>query len=174
MIRHRDGAGLRYALALLAQIRSQWPRGLPALEVDDHPDMARRAFLLDVSRDRVPTRETLERLVGLLALARYNELQLYTEHTFAYRDHEEVWRDASPLTPEDVRWLDAHCTAAGIELVPNQNCFGHMQRWLRHPTYRWRAECPDGAEVIPGLVAPPSVLAPTSANAAFVLDLLAE
>ena len=89
--------------------------------------------MLDVSRDRVPTRETLERIVGMLALARINQLQLYTEHTFAYRDHEIVWRDASPITPDDVRWLDALCVEHGIELVANQNCFGHMNRWLMHP-----------------------------------------
>ena len=39
---------------------------------------------------------------SVLALARYNQLQLYIEHTFAYRDHEAVWRDASPLTADDL------------------------------------------------------------------------
>ena len=30
-------------------------------------------------------------------------VQLYTEHTFAYRDHETVWRDASPMTADEIR-----------------------------------------------------------------------
>jgi len=31
-----------------------------------------------------------------------------------------------------------------MELVPNQNSFGHMHRWLKLPRYRRLAECPDG------------------------------
>lgn len=173
-IRHRDAAGRRYAEGVLRQIRDECPDRLPSVRIDDWPDFPVRAYMLDVSRDRVPTRETLERLVELLQLCRYNQLQLYMEHTFAYRSHEAVWRDASPLTPDDLRWLDGLCRAAGIELVANQNCFGHMERWLRHPAYRWRAECPEGAELLPGVRMPPSVLAPTEANASFVLELLEE
>lgn len=173
-LRHRDAAGLRYARALLAQIAGQCTGELPALHVDDRPDFAVRAYMLDISRDRVPTLQTLDRIVSLLELCRYNQLQLYMEHTFAYRGHETVWRDASPLTPAEIRWLDERCRTAGIELVPNQNCFGHMERWLRHPAYRGRAECPDGVELLPGLRLPPSVLAPTEENAAFALGLLEE
>src|SRR5690606_22164011 len=31
-------------------------------------------------------------------------------------------------------------------LVPNQNSFGHMERWLRHEPYKHLAECPNGFE----------------------------
>jgi hypothetical protein len=130
--------------------------------------------MLDVSRDRVPTRDTLARLVELCALARINHFELYTEHTFAYAEHEVVWREASPMTPDDVRWLDDRCTAAGIDLVANQNCFGHMGRWLAHEPYRRRAEAPDGFEPIPGYHMEPTVLAPTPENAAFARALFAE
>lgn len=173
-LRYRDEDGLRYGTATFEQIRSQSGGQLPGLRIEDWPDFPVRGFMLDISRDRVPTRATLERLVELLALARLNQLQLYTEHTFAYRDHEAVWRDASPITPEDVHWLDDLCRSRGIELVPNQNCFGHMNRWLAHDAYRGRAEAPDGFELIPGVVLPASVLAPTPENASFVLDLFAE
>ena len=160
-IRHADDAGLRYARSTLEQIRAQSSGGLPGVHVTDHPDFPHRAYMLDVSRDRVPTRETLERIVGILALARINQLQLYTEHTFAYEAHEIVWENASPITPDDVRWLDALCAANGIELVANQNCFGHMNRWLMHPEYRDRAECPDGAKAPWGAELPPWTLEPT-------------
>jgi len=174
-IDHRDEAGRRYAHQLLAQITAQATDGrLPAVQVEDHPDVAVRGVMLDVSRDRVPTRATLARLVELASLARLNQLQLYVEHTFAYRDHEAVWADASPLTPDDITWLDELCATQGIELVANQNCFGHMGRWLALDAYRARAECPDGWELLPGVPMPPSVLAPTPDNAAFAHALLAE
>jgi hypothetical protein len=107
----------------------------------DHPV---RGVMLDVSRDRVPTMATLRRLVDLWAGLKFNQLQLYTEHTFAYAAHPEVWREASPLTPAEVEQLDDWCGERGVELVPNQNSFGHMERWLRHPRYRDLADATEG------------------------------
>ena len=128
--------------------------------------------MLDVSRDRVPTNDSLEWLVGALATLGFNELQLYVEHTFTYAGHEEVWEGASPLTRRDLEWLDRRCEANGIDLVANMNCFGHMQRWLAHDRYRRLAECPDGAPAVlgPGTM-PPGCLAPTAANAEFAVSL---
>lgn len=172
-IAHADAAGLRYAQALARQLEAA-PGPVSALSVRDWPDFPVRGLMLDISRDRVPTRETLARLVDLLALFRLNRLELYTEHTFAYRDHEEVWRDASPITADDVRWLDALCAERGIELGPNQNCFGHMARWLAHEPYRGLAEAPSGWETRRGAPMPPGVLAPTDESFAFVKGLLDE
>jgi len=183
VVRHADAAGLRHARATLDQLRRSVPGAaatataagrLPGLLLRDGPDIPVRGYMLDISRDRVPTRASLGRIVDLMALARLNQLQLYTEHTFAYRDHRTVWAAASPMTPDDIAWLQQRCAGAGIELVPNQNCFGHMERWLRHDAYRDRAECPDGFELLPGVRRPPATLAPTAGNARFALDLLDE
>ena len=172
-ITHADDAGLRHARHTLAQLATGDP--VPALVIRDHPDLARRGLMLDVSRDRVPTMATLAWLVDVLAALRFDHLELYVEHTFAYRDHPEVWRDASPITAEELRRLDDRCAAAGIELVANQNTFGHMERWLRHDTHRWRAECPEGAtSPFTGRPMPPTTLAPTPANADFALALVRE
>lgn len=173
VLRHRDEAGLRYAYALLDQWREQATTRPQALLVRDWPDFAVRGYMLDVSRDRVPTVDSLERLVEQLALLRINHLELYTEHTFAYAAHEEVWRDASPLTASEVRWLDALCAERGIELAANQNCFGHMERWLRHERYRPLAEAPDGFHSSAGW-RPAATLAPTPESLAFVRGLLDE
>ena len=173
-VAHADDAGRRYAEDTLAQLARAHGGALPGLALRDWPDFAVRGFLLDVSRDRVPTRDTLAHLVARLARLRFNHLELYTEHTFAYSGHEPAWRDASPITPDDVRWLDRLCAEHGIELCANQNTFGHMERWLRHAEYRERAEAPDGWATPGGGRRPPSVLAPTPENAAFALDLVRE
>jgi hypothetical protein len=117
---------------------------LPCLQIADYPILKRRGFMLDISRCKVPTMEELFRLIDLLALIGYNELQLYIEHTFRFRDHETVWKQASPLSGEEIRQLDQYCQERFIELVPNLNSFGHFERWLRHPAYKHMAECPDG------------------------------
>lgn len=140
-----DRAGTRYAQNVLAQIQAQaTPQGLPCLTLEDAPDFPVRGFMLDISRGRVPEMTALFRLVDLLANLRYNQLQLYIEHTFAFKHHEAVWRDASPMTAAEIRELDAYCAAHGVELVPNLNSFGHVERWLKHSQYKALAECPDG------------------------------
>jgi hexosaminidase len=136
--------GLRHGVATFAQLLRERAPALPCLRIADAPDFARRGLMLDVSRDRVPTMASLETLVERMASWKLNVLQLYTEHTFAYPRHETVWRDASPLTPDEIRALDAFCAERGVELVPNQNSFGHMERWLRHPAYRELGELPEG------------------------------
>jgi hexosaminidase len=142
----RDPAGIFYARQTLEQIRRQFPEAMPCLEIEDSPDFPVRGVMLDISRSKVPTMQTLFDLVDRLAQWKVNHLQLYIEHTFAYRGHEEVWRDASPITAEEIRQLDAFCKERFIELAANQNSFGHMERWLRHPRYLPLAEAPDGSE----------------------------
>ena len=161
-----DQSGLRYGQSTLEQIRAQCDAELPALRIRDWPDFPVRGYMLDVSRDRVPTQTSLLALVDTLATLRINQLQLYTEHTFAYSKHAQVWRDASPLPPEEIRALDERCAERGIELVPNQQSFGHMERWLRHPAYRALAECPEAER--------PSCLAPTPESVNFMCSLYAE
>ena len=139
-----DAAGLFYGVMTLRQILRQCAGELPCGEIDDHPDFPSRGVMLDISRDKVPKLETLFALVDELAEWKINHLELYTEHTFAYRQHREVWAQASPMTGEDILRLDAYCRQRFIELVPNQNSFGHMHRWLKLPRYRHLAECPDG------------------------------
>lgn len=137
--------GLFYGLQTLRQIARQCrpETGVPCVKIEDSPDFAHRGVMLDVSRDKVPKLETLKHLVDLFAELKYNQLQLYIEHSFAYPGHEIVWREASPLTANDIQELDAYCRARYIELIPNQNSFGHMERWLRHPEYNSLAEVSD-------------------------------
>jgi len=98
----------------------------------------------------VPTMETLYHLVDMLSEWKINQLQLYTEHTFAYFAHPIVWENASPMTGEDIMALDAYCKSRFVELVPNQNSFGHMERWLKHDKYNSMAEAPKGCDTIWG------------------------
>ena len=64
------------------------------------------------------------------------------------------------MTGEQILALDAYCRERFIELVPNQNTFGHMRRCLIHPQYRHLAECPDGCDTSWGRFEQPFSLAP--------------
>ncbi len=152
-------AGLFYGVATLGQ----WLRlhagsdaktdaeaieggSVPGVAIEDWPDFPRRGVMLDISRNKVPRLDTLMDLIDLLADCKINHLQLYIEHTFAYRGHQSVWREASPMTADDIRQIDTYCRQRHIELAANQNSFGHFHRWLIHPEYRPLAECPEGIE----------------------------
>lgn len=123
---------------------------LPIIEIFDWADFEKRGFMLDVSRDKVPTMESLYLLIDQLSDWRINELQLYTEHTFAYRNHKKVWEHASPLTPLEIQQLDSYCIKKGIDLVPNQNSFGHMENWLKYDEYLDLSECETDCNTIWG------------------------
>lgn len=141
-----DEAGIFYGLQTLAQLIGGNGVELPCCKISDWPDFPARGVMLDVSRCKVPTMETLLAYIDGLAKLKINQLQLYIEHTFAFSAHERVWREASPLTAEEIVQLDAYCAARFIELVPNLNSFGHFERWLKYPEYKEMAECPEGFE----------------------------
>jgi len=138
------------------------------------PALGRRGLMLDISRTRVPTMETYGLLLGILCELRFNELQLYTEHSFAYQGHEIVWKDASPMWPAEIRSLDEACLKAGIELVPNQNSLGHMERWLKHAPYKSLAESPNGAMAPWGFIPHASTMKPGPEAEALLKDLYAQ
>ncbi len=165
----RDAAGLAYGFATLTQLVRQFGRRLPQLHIEDHPDFAHRGVMLDISRDKVPTMATLCGLVDMLAEWKINQFQLYIEHTFAYDQHRAVWKDASPVTGEEILALDAYCRDRHIELVPNQNSFGHMSRWLEKKQYNDLAEAPRGA-TMPWAKLPPFTLDPNDKRSLALID----
>ncbi|HLI53274.1 MAG TPA: glycoside hydrolase family 20 zincin-like fold domain-containing protein [Acidimicrobiales bacterium] len=131
-----DPPGEFYARRTLAQLRTLHPDGqLPVGTVEDWPDLPVRGAMVDVSRCRVPTLERLLELVERLANLKVNHLELYMEHTFAYEGHREVWAAADPFDADDMARLQSFCAERFVELVPNQNTLGHMERWLLHERY---------------------------------------
>ncbi len=136
-------AGIFYGVCTLIQILEQHGRQMPCLQINDYPDFPVRGVVLDISRDKVPTMETLYALVDMLSSWKINQLQLYTEHTFAYRNHPAVWAKASPITGQEILELDEYCKQRYVDLVPNQSSFGHLNRWLVHERYAPLAETHD-------------------------------
>jgi hexosaminidase len=139
-IEFRETGGLRAATATLRQLLREYGRRLPFLKIRDWPDFARRGVMLDISRGRVPKLETLLDLAEKLSDFKINELQLYTEHTFAYKKYKSVWQSWGAFTAKEIKILDARCRELGIDLVPNQNSFGHLRYFLEDPKLKKLAE----------------------------------
>lgn len=170
-----DEAGIFYGLQTMIQIINTHGIKLPHCNISDYPDFKSRGVMLDVSRCKVPTMNSMLAYIDLLAKMKLNQLQLYMEHSFAFSAHEAVWRDTSPFTAEEIIRLDAYCAERFIELVPNLNSFGHFERWLKHPEYKHLAECPDGYTRSSGIRSEcGSTLKPNSDSLKFLNGLYAE
>ena len=137
---------LGWAVQTLRQIVRQDAGLLPFVEIDDEPDMKNRGFYHDVTRGRIQNLDNLKKLADKLCFYKMNQLQLYVEHSYLYRDLTELWRDDTPLTAEEIIELDEYCYERGIELVPSIATFGHLYKLLGTKGYQHLCELPDSAE----------------------------
>lgn len=170
IIEANQPAGIYYGALTFIQIIQQSGKIIPCLRIEDWPDFSSRGVMLDISRDKVYRMETLYMLVDLFSSWKINQLQLYTEHTFAYQNHPVVWFNASPMTGEEILALDHYCKERFIQLVPNQNSFGHMERWLKHPEYNNMAETLGEYKTPWGTQTGPFSLAPVNPECLKFLD----
>ncbi len=127
--------GLFYGIQTLRQLVRNGTSAVPCVEVEDAPDFEYRGFYHDITRGKVPTLATLKELADRLSFYKLNQLQLYIEHSFAFRKHSEIWTDSDPITAEDILILDEYCKKRGIELVPSLSTFGHLYHALISKTY---------------------------------------
>lgn len=137
--------GAFYAVSTLKQIALQCGRAFPCLLIRDEPDFPARGVMLDISRNKIPTTDTLHRIVDLMADLKLNQLQLYIEGLpFAYESFPQAWELETPISGDEILRLDEYCRERYIDLVPNQNSFGHMEEWLIRPEFNHLAETPEG------------------------------
>ncbi len=141
--------GVFYGLMTLGQLIRQYHSRVPCLEIRDWPDFAHRGVSLDFSQGKIPRLETLKMLIAQFAELKFNQVQLRLSHSFAYEGHERVWRDASPLTPQDLIQLDQYCQEHYIELVPFQYALTQMHEWLSHSKYSQLAEITSAQAISP-------------------------
>ncbi len=146
-----DEAGAYYGILTLKQLNKIYSGLIPNMKIEDYPDLSTRGVMLDISRDKVPTLETLYGIVDILADLKYNHLELYVEgFSFAYPSFESLWKGKeTPITGEEIMELDKYCKKRFIDLVPNQNSLGHMASWLDTEQFEDLAECPDGFKLTP-------------------------
>jgi hypothetical protein len=144
-IEYGELQGAFHAVSTLKQLIVQCGRDLPCMIIEDCPDYKRRGLMVDISRDKIPTMDTLYKIVDYMADVKLNELQLYVEgFSFAYDTFPQVWSNGTPVTAEEIMLRDRYCKERYIELVPNQNSFGHMEQWLNRREFEHLADCPEG------------------------------
>lgn len=142
-----DGAGVLYGVQTLCQIIEQSGGCLSCVQITDKPDLMHRGYYLDETRGRVMKLDYLKETVDLLCRYKINEFQLYIEQTYMFRGISEMWRDETPLMPEEIMELDSYCRERNIELIPSLASFGHLYTLLSTKTYGDMCELPESVKL---------------------------
>jgi hypothetical protein len=122
---------------------------LPGVRIVDWPTMRWRAVSDDISRGPVPTVDYIKRQIRTEALFKLNMHSFYMEHTFASDSHPLIGPAGGSLTPAEIRELVAYAKRYHLELVPEQQAFGHLHKALRLEKYAELAETPYGDVLSP-------------------------
>jgi len=132
--------GAFYGMQTLKQLIVEYGRHLPCLEIKDKADFVDRGFYHDVTRGKVPTLIRLKEIADICAFYKLNQLQLYIEHTFLFKNQSETWTVTDPLTADEIIELDQYCADLYIELVPSISTFGHLYELLQSESYKHLSE----------------------------------
>jgi hexosaminidase len=122
---------------------------IPGVKIIDWPTMRWRAVSDDISRGPVPTVDYIKRQIRTEAFFKLNMHSFYMEHTFASESHPLIGPDGGSLAPVEIRELVAYARRYHVELVPEQQTFGHLHKALRLEKYAGLAETPYGDVLSP-------------------------
>ncbi|HLL72394.1 MAG TPA: glycoside hydrolase family 20 zincin-like fold domain-containing protein [Pyrinomonadaceae bacterium] len=142
----KTAAGTFYGLQTLKQlVRGDAPAAyISGVQIIDWPQMRWRGLSDDISRGPVPTVEYIKRQLRTLAYFKMNMHSFYMEHTFGSRAHPLIAPAGGSLTPEEIKELVVYARRYHIELVPEQQTFGHLHKALKFEKYNELAETPHG------------------------------
>jgi hypothetical protein len=147
----KTSAGTFYGLQTLKQLVRGDAAGafIPGVKIVDWPTMRWRAVSDDISRGPVPTLDYIKRQIRTEAFFKLNMHSFYMEHTFSSETHPLIGPAGGSLTPAEIRELVAYARRYHVELVPEQQTFGHLHKALRLEKYADLAETPDGDVLSP-------------------------
>lgn len=128
-----SSAGIFYGIQTLRQLLDN--ESIPCLTITDFPGFSYRGFYHDVTRGKIPTLDTLKTLIDQMAYYKMNSLQLYVEHSFPFKEFDDVEKNGY-LTPEEIVALDDYCYENFIEFIPSIATFGHLYELLQQDKFK--------------------------------------
>ena len=133
----RTSAGLFCGLQTFLQlIRANCQRdALPCLVIQDWPSLRWRCFQDDMTRGPSSTLETLKFESSLGAYLKLNLMTFYMESQYAFKKHPQIGPPDGSLTPEDLAALVEFVKPLHLDILGNQQSFGHFGAILKHPEF---------------------------------------
>jgi len=118
--------------------------------IRDWPAMRWRGFHDDLSRGPVPTLEFQKHIIRTIAAYKMNAYSPYFEHTLAYNSDPLIAPPGGAMTREQVKELVEYAKPFHVEIIPEQEAFGHLHHALKYEIYAKVAETPHGHVLAPG------------------------
>ena len=112
---------------------------LPCATITDWPNFKIRAWQDDISRGPIVSMDYLKRLIPQMTECKLNAFSLYTEHTFKTNCHPDI-APTDAFTAEEIKELEEFCKPYHIQIIGNQQCFGHFEEILCNPFYSHLAD----------------------------------
>ncbi len=123
---------------------------LPTGTIRDWPAMKYRGVQDDLSRGPVPTLEFQKHQVRVFSSYKANFYSPYFEHTLLYPDHPLSAPPDGAMSPSDVAELVRYARQYHMEIIPEQEAFGHLHHVLKYDIYADAAETLHGNVLAPG------------------------
>lgn len=133
----RGEAGLFYGVQTLCQLirANRRDDGVPCLTVKDWPSLRWRCFQDDMTRGPSSKPETLRFEVATGAHLKMNLFTYYMEYQYAFKKHPLIGPEDGSLTPETLAQLVDYAKRFHVDILGNQQSFGHFAHILKHEEY---------------------------------------
>jgi len=99
--------------------------------IEETPHFKTTGVMLDVSRNAVPTVESIKRLLSHMALMGLNLLMLYTEDTYEIEQLPYFGYMRGRYTNEELKECDDFADQFGIEMIPCIQTLAHLAQVLK-------------------------------------------
>jgi len=145
-------AGVFYGVQTLKQLVVGEGKSARILGVTirDWPAMRYRGIHDDISRGPVPTLDFQKKQIRTFAAYKINVYSPYFEHTLAYDSNPLIAPPGGAMTHEQVKELVAYAKHYHIDVIPEQEAFGHLHHVLTYDAYSPIGETPHGHVLAPG------------------------
>jgi hexosaminidase len=148
----KTAAGMFYGAQTVKQlVEGEGPTATVHLStVRDWPALRYRGFHADLSRGPMPTLDFQKKQLRTLAAYKVNVYSPYYENTLEYTSNPLSAPPGGGMTHEQVRDLVAYARRYHIDVIPEQEAFGHLHHVLKYELYQSLAETPHGHVLAPG------------------------
>ncbi|MHC4404625.1 MAG: glycoside hydrolase family 20 zincin-like fold domain-containing protein [Planctomycetota bacterium] len=136
--------GLSHGMQTLCQLLRANRRdgAIRCLTIHDWPSLRWRCFQDDMTRGPSSTLDTLQFEVALGAHLKLNLFTYYMEYQYAFEKHPVIGPENGSLEPADLEALVEYAKRHHVEVLGNQQSFGHFARILEHDEYAELRETP--------------------------------
>lgn len=135
-------AGFFYGLVTLTQLRQNYWDSLPCGLICDWSDTIQRFDYLDL-RNLFPKKELLPEYIEEMASYKINGLIIEFEDRRPFDKFPFLYDEQNGLSHDDINRLRNVAYENFVEIIPKQQCFGHLEYILKHPVFFPLRETPD-------------------------------